>query len=578
MKRMKKAAAVALALLIFISVMPFSAFAVSEQNKAQISVAVSNPDPAKGEAVTVTVSIDNYKTMSPRISAMYLTVSFDSAYFEYIADSAASVLSVNSGDITSVGYDGDESVSFAYVYANSKQNTLPTTAVEIFTFRLRVRADLAQTAQTAVTVDDMLLYNGKDPSTYSKITCKDPITETITVWPQRPPVLFNGDAENHGTYTENVTLKFDSATATLKYEDREEISITSPYVCSKNGSYSITVVTPQGTTTETFTVAKEISHISVKPGTFRTEYALGVTPDYSNGIVMVTYKDGTYTELPMDDPDISITGFVEGKTGQQTLTVKYMGKATGVTINITSKSVASFSITSPISKTEYLVGQEIEVTGGVLTVKYDDGTEDEVALSLAMLSGYDKMYVGEQSVTVTYGTMTANFKVTYRSRDAVDALIADIEAIDLAAITSADRSTLAALANRYNELSDLEKTAVVNVAKLNDAITILNSLSGGDDTQGVTTVAPSTTDAPSTTKKDDEGDGGDNLKTIWIIVAVIVGLSVVAGVAYFLFIYFKRKKELDDDEYYDDDEIVDEDGDSDLSYDDDLLNIEDEED
>ena len=54
-------------------------------------------------------------------------------------------------------------------------------------------------------------------------------------------------------------------------------------------------------------------------------------------------------------------------------------------------------------------------------------------------------------------------------------------------------------------------------------------------------------------------------------------LSVLGGVGYFLFIYFKRKKEIDDDEYYDDGDFDDDDDDDgDLSYEEDIINIEDE--
>lgn len=578
MLKLKKAAALLLSVMLLLSALTFTASAVNEQNKAQISVSVSNSDPAKGETVTVTVAIDNYKTMSPRISAMYLSVSFDTAYFEYVTGSEESVLTVNKGDITSVGYDGDDTVSYAYVYANSKQSTLPTTAIEIFKFKLRVRNSVSEAVDTLISVDEMELYNGKIATEYSDIVCKDPINGALTVWPERPPILFNGEPENLGTYEGDVTLRFDSSNATVSYEGRDAVPVTSPYVCSKNGSYTVTVTTASGTTTETFKVSKEISHISVKPGTFRTEYAVGVQPDYSNGVIIVTYKDGTYNELSMADEDVSVSGFDPGKTGRQTLAIKYRGKTTSISVTVTSKSVTSFIISSPITKTEYLTGQEIDVTGGMLTVRYDDGTEENVALGASMLLGYDKTYVGEQIITVKYGELTQAFKVNYIARDTVDKLISDIDAIVLSELTAADRSAISSLAERYNALSDLEKNAITNFTKLNDAISIINSLSqeSTETEPDASESEESTAPEQSTSKDDIGGDPFTDLKTIWIVVAIIVGLSVIAGVVYFLFIYFKRQKELDDD-YYDDD-MADDDDDDDLSYDEELLQLDDDDD
>ena len=568
----QKMTALILAVLLFISCLPLSASAVTDQDMAQISVTASNTNPTKNETITVTASIDNYRTMSKRISAMMLSVSFDTSCFDYVAGSETSLLKINNDDLTSVAFDGIDKVSFAYVYANTRKLTLPTTAKEIFSFKLKVKDTVTEKTVTDLIVADLKLYNGKTESTYSLIDCKDPKTDTVTAWASRPGILLNGSDKNNGKYTGNVTVTFDASTGSLVYEGRPAVSVTSPYLCDKNGTYSITVTSNGERITETFRIEKSISHISVKPGTYTTDYPLGIAPDYSSWVLLVTYSDGTYSELAMDDRDIEITGFEPDTVGEQRLLIKYKEKTTYVIINVSSKNVRSFSIGSPIAKTDYLIGDEIDTTGGILIVDYDDNTSEQVQITKNMLSGFDNTYPGEQNVTVTYSTVSQTFKVTFYPREAVDELITEIDALDLNTISKDSGDQILSMIQKYNSLLNIQKEAVVNFAKLEEARERYNELIRGTDPVTEDTTVP---------EGDTTDDTGKKAKTpgniIWYIVAGIIILSVLGGVGYFLFIYFKRKKEIDDDEYYDDGDFDDDDDDDgDLSYEEDIINIEDE--
>lgn len=557
-----------LVFLIAASCLVLPAAAVTDQDKAQISVTVSESNPEINEIVTVTVSIDNYPTMTPRISAMFISVSFDTNCFEYVPGSAVSVLKTNTNDITSVCYDESETVSFSYVYANSKKSTLPTTAKKIFTFRLKVKTSVVEKTETTFTVNELTLYNGKDESKYTQIECKSPNIDEVTVWPKRPSILINGTNDYASVYSEDVTITFDAPTASLVYEGRIAETITSPYNCSKNGRYTISVTSNGQLSTVSFEISKEISNISVKAGTYKTDYALGITPDYSGWVLLVTYRDGSHSEISMNDPDISITGYQPNVAGSQRILIKYRNQSTSVTVNVTAKSVESITITSNIIKTDYLVGDEIDTAGGTLRVFYDDRSSEEVAITSGMLSGYDKTYVGEQTVTVTYGTLSQQFRVTYYSRDPVDSLNSEISALDLSAITLDSKDTITDLLGKFAKLNATQQEAVKAsnmFAKLQEARAIYNSLVTEAKNKPEET-KPAATE-PVSTKPVEQQTGGD-LKIVWIIVAGIVIISVIGGIIYFLYIYFKKKKELDDDEYYYDEEDDDDDDDGDLSYDD----------
>ena len=567
-----KITAILMTFLLLLSCLSLNAFAVTDQDMAQISVTASNTNPNIGETITVKVSIDNYRTMSPRISAMLLSVSFDTSLFDFVVGSAQSLLKTNTDDITSVAFDGIDKVTFAYTYANTKKQTLPTTANDIFSFRLKVKDKITEKTPAVFTVNDLTLYNGKVETKYSLIECKEPKIDSVTVWPARPGILLNGSDKNDKTYKENVVVTFDVANGSLVYEGRPAVSVTSPYICDKNGTYSITVTVNGEKKTETFTIEKTISNISVKPGTYNTDYPMGVTPDYSAWVLLITYTDGTYSELPMDDNDIEITGYNANAIGEQRLLIKYKNKTTYVNVKVSSKNVVSFTIQSPIAKTEYLKGDDIDTTGGVLLVVYDDTTSEEIPITKNMLSGYDSTYVGEQDVTVTYATVFQTFRVTYFSREAVDELIMAIDALDLNTINENSRDELESLINKYKNLTALQKSAVTNYKKLEEARQLFN-----DRIQ-----PPDSTDTESaviTTEKGEitSGNSGSNKNSnvIWYVVAGIIILAVLGGVGYFLFIYFKRKKEIDEeDEYYDDGEFEDEnENDGDLSYEEDIINL-----
>ena len=570
-----KIASLLLAALIFASCFTALAYAVTDQDLAQISVTASNTHPTKDEIITVTVSIDNYRTMSPRIAAMFLSVSFDTSCFDYLPESEKVLLKTNNDDLTSIAFDGIDKISFAYTYANTKKQTLPNTASEIFSFKLRSKSTVTEKTTAEFTVGDLTLYNGKNEAEYSEIECKTPITDKVTVWPSRPGILLNDSDQNQGTYNENVTVKFDAATGSLVYEGRPAVSITSPYVCDKNGKYTVTVKHNGVDTEQTFIIDKKISNISVKAGTYLTEYPLGVSPDYSAWVLLVTYMDGTYSELPMDDSDISVTGFDPNVIGQQQLLVKYKDRTTHVNVSVNSKAVLSFSIKSPISKTNYLIGDEIDTTGGVLLVIYDDGTSEEVPITKNMLSGYDKAYLGDQTVTVTYSGVSQSFTINYSSREPVDELIMAIDALDLNTINENSRELLTNLINKFNALTDLQKSAVTNIKKLEDASDIFNyAINPGTTTNPVVTQP-----IPVTTEPENDNDKKDNSNIIWFIVGGIIILSVIGGIIYFLVIYFKRKKEIDEDEYYDDVDFDDDaENEGDLSYGDDIIEEDEDED
>ncbi len=71
---------------------------------------------------------------------------------------------------------------------------------------------------------------------------------------------------------------------------------------------------------------------------------------------------------------------------------------------------------TPPDKVEYVAGEELDQTGLVVTAVYSDGVSRDVT-GAAELTGYDMTQPGEQTVTVSYQGMTAEFKITVKKPD-----------------------------------------------------------------------------------------------------------------------------------------------------------------
>ena len=281
------------------------------------------------------------------------------------------------GDAWSLTYNGKDKVSFAYTYANNNKYAYPTSDPGLFSFKLSVKSTVSAKKTVPFVVSDLTIYDDD----INLVKCSTPKTDEVTVWPSKPDILFNDSEKNLGTYNENVTVSFDSRVCTLSYNGRPAEQITSPYTCDKNGTYTVAVKVGSTKVQQTFTIQKEIKSISVMPGTFQTDYPQGTSPDYSSWMLLVAYANGTSSQIPMDDPDIEITGFDSTKIGDQQLTIKYMETQTHLNVSVNTKKVVAFSIKNPIEKTEYLVGEDIDPKGGVLLVIYDDGLSEEVNMT-----------------------------------------------------------------------------------------------------------------------------------------------------------------------------------------------------
>ncbi|MDR1073867.1 MAG: bacterial Ig-like domain-containing protein [Treponema sp.] len=72
----------------------------------------------------------------------------------------------------------------------------------------------------------------------------------------------------------------------------------------------------------------------------------------------------------------------------------------------------SIAVTSPPTKTVYVKGEALDLSGLVVTGTYTDGTTRTESVTLSNVSGYNAATAGVQTLTVTMDGKTATFTVT----------------------------------------------------------------------------------------------------------------------------------------------------------------------
>ena len=165
--------------------------------------------------------------------------------------------------------------------------------------------------------------------------------------------------------------------------------------------------------------------ISIKKAPNKTEYFVGDSYDGTGLVVNVVYNNGTNKDITTG---FTTSGFSSASAGKNTVTVSYEGFTAAFDVTIKAVELTGIEIAKQPNKTTFNTGDELDTTGLVLTLKYNNGTTGTTDKGYTV-SGYDTDTAGEQTITVTYQGFTATYKVTlnqsYADYKEVDAAIGE---------------------------------------------------------------------------------------------------------------------------------------------------------
>lgn len=141
----------------------------------------------------------------------------------------------------------------------------------------------------------------------------------------------------------------------------------------------------------------------------QTVFVKGNELNLSAGKLTVATGKGKSDEIALNAEGVSVTGYDKNTTGEQTLTISYLGATTTLTVNVVERFVAENNVTK-----EYVVGEACDKAGR-LTVTNDDGTTFVVPIKdqKVEVTDFDSSTPGEKKVSLVYTDGNVEYTGSY---------------------------------------------------------------------------------------------------------------------------------------------------------------------
>jgi hypothetical protein len=165
----------------------------------------------------------------------------------------------------------------------------------------------------------------------------------------------------------------------------------------KECSSLISTEIPYGVTTineETFAYCCSLTSVTIPESVTYIDYS--AFEDCSS-LTTVNYRG---TQEQWEQISIgSYNTYLKNASVNYNYTGSVLGKVTGITINSTSHKVS------------YNAGESLDVSGLTIEVTKEDATTKTVKVSSSMVSGFNSLELGTQTLTITYGGCTTTFDI-----------------------------------------------------------------------------------------------------------------------------------------------------------------------
>ena len=159
---------------------------------------------------------------------------------------------------------------------------------------------------------------------------------------------------------------------------------------------------------DTIEVRERLSGVLIlKAAPSKLEYVVGEEIDLTGMSVALVWSDDSEEVIT----DYTVSGFDSSAVGTKTVTVSYQGEMVTFGIIVTKPMIPiGIEISSLPMKTEYVIGEEFDTAGLVVSIVYSDGTRK--ATAEYVLSGIDISSVGKKIITAICAGFSATFEVT----------------------------------------------------------------------------------------------------------------------------------------------------------------------
>lgn len=225
-------------------------------------------------------------------------------------------------------------------------------------------------------------------------------------------------------YKEGDMLSLDGIEVMAKYSDDSEKQITDFKIDgykSTAGEHTITVTYMEKTASFKVQVSKaSLTGIEIVSPPKKTVYKQG-EPFAREGLSVEAIYENDSREII---EDYALNGYDSDIAGKKTIEIEYKGFKASFEIEITEKEIVRIILSRLPDKMEYIVGQELNLSGLILNALYDNGSQDMI--KNYSVSGYDPQLPGIQMVKIEYNGFSKEFEVVVKEPD-MDSLPGDLD-------------------------------------------------------------------------------------------------------------------------------------------------------
>ena len=249
-------------------------------------------------------------------------------------------------------------------------------------------------------------YEGKQAK-YT-VNVQDYIKDIVIVKPNKLIYKLNEIKDLTGGQVQAIMA---SGTATSPVAMTDSQVVVTGYNTTSVGVKTITVQYKEFIKTFDITVEDNLSGMIIKTLPTKLDYKYGESLDLTGGTIEVTKESGAKEIINMTSSMVS--GYNSKTIGNQILTVTYEGITKQFSVNV--KDYITKLKVIPPTKTKYEYGEDIDLTGGKVSLVTASGKiEETVDLTAAMISGFESKKEGTQNINVSYKGFNSSFNVNVK--------------------------------------------------------------------------------------------------------------------------------------------------------------------
>ncbi len=303
------------------------------------------------------------------------------------------------------GEDFDKSGMVVKANYNSKKN--PSVILDNSSYSIINGTNLKE-GQTSVTIK----YEDKTVEQPIKVTENKVENIEITIPPTKTEYWAGEDFDKSGMvvkaiYTDGTTL-----------EVKDYTILNGSNL--KNDQSSIIVSYEGKTIEQAITVkANSVVKIEILQAPNKTNYVVGQNFNSVGMIVKATYANGIVKEIT----DYEVINGNNLSASQTTVTIVYEEQTATQAIVVVEKEITQISVKTMPTKTKYIQNkEELDLTGGVIEITYNDATTESIEMNSAEVTatGFSNNNLGTISITLIYQTETTQFEVEIIGETVID--------------------------------------------------------------------------------------------------------------------------------------------------------------